>query len=161
MTEKEEPRNLENNSKFLVLVEVTVRGDIVEWFRELYKKCQEDKTFYKSYINNPRKALLTELSRDVWHPVPMDEFEPKFEAALPKKGEYKIEIMRGPLDPKHLLELAEKISKDEKFAEAFRKDPVGIISEMRVPNKIFGCEIYASHSQNCNSEVGARCGLKW
>ncbi|RCV64282.1 hypothetical protein C5S53_09515 [Methanophagales archaeon] len=130
MEERQEEENMELprwHPSFLVMTQVTVRGDIVQWFRELYTKCRKDSTFRRLYLDDPMKALLTELSRDVWQRVPSEEFDPRFEAELREKGNIRMESMEGPFDPESILELAERISKDDQFAKDFRMDPVGYL----------------------------------
>ena len=156
--------------KFLVMTHVTVRGDIVQWFRELYTKCRKDSTFRKLYLDDPMKALLTELSRDVWQRAPSEEFEPRFEAELQEKGNIRIESMEGPLDPESMLELAERIYKDDQFAKDFRVDPVGYLhrdvalpaihrAEARKVTKFV--KLTATVNSEGKGEVGISAGIEW
>ena len=169
MNEEQEKQNVEEPSKtprppkFLVKAHVIVRGDIVQWFRELYKKCQKDQGFQKVYLENPTKALLIELSRDVWRSPPSEEFERRFEAALQEKGDVRLESMEGPFDPYIMLELAEKIYKDDEFAKDFRADPVRFLHRdvaLRAEKKS-SCKATAKHTWKCEGEVGVECGFEW
>jgi len=173
MEEKQVEEIMESSGrhpKFLVMTHVTVRGDIVQWFRELYMKCRKDSTFHKLYLDDPMKALLTELSRDVWQRVPSEEFEPRFEAELQEKGNIRIESMEGALDPESMLELAERIYKDDQFAKDFRVDPVGFLHRDVALPAIHRAEalkltkevkITGKVNSKGEGEVSLSAGIKW
>lgn len=161
MSKINEPPTL--RPKFLAKVNVAVRGDIAELFSELYRMCQEDSEFRKSFLQNPMKALLIELSRDGWRSVPCEEFEPRFEALLEDKGDFKLESMRGPFDAERVLKLAEKVYKDKEFAAAFRKDPVGFVQRevaLRYYEKKT-CKVIVKHDSKCKTEQTVECGVEW
>jgi hypothetical protein len=148
--------------KFLVMIHISVRGDIVQWFRELYQRCQEDRGFRELYLDSPMRALLAELCRDVWRSVPWEEFEPRFQAALQEGGDVKVESMRGPFDPDRVLELAKRIYNDQEFADAFAKDPVGFMHrDVSIRAMKRTCKVTAKHNWKCEAEVGAEHGFEW
>ncbi len=147
--------NMVQTPNLLVKQEMTVRGNLVELFRQIHKRRMEDPNFYTLFLKDPAEALNTLFSGDSWQAIPMDTFEPMFEAAFPEKRIGKTEMAEVPLDPMQFLKLAETISTDKTFSESFRKDPVGVIHRMMgAAKRIYSYVIIVViHFEDCSGVI--------
>lgn len=158
----EEPSREPAPSRFFARVHVEIRGDIVQWFRELYKRCERSDEFEERFMDNPTKAILGELSDGEWSSVPSEDFEPQFDNALQDEGHYRLESMRGPLDPEPMLDFAERVYKDDDFAKDFRRDPVGLLNREVAEQAVdWKCKVDAKHNWKCEGEVSVEHGFEW
>lgn len=160
--EDERPSREPQPSRFLGHVHLVIRGDVVQWMRELYRKCEEDDEFEERFMDNPTKALMIDFVEGEWESVDSEEFEPRFDRALEDSGHIRLESMEGPLDPQPLREFAERVYKDDDFARDFRRDPVGLlhrdVTEQAVDWK---CKMTAKHNLKCDGEIDFEHGFEW